>query len=73
MLWIVLAINAGMFTAEIAAGMLAGSAALQADALDFFADATNYAISLTVLGMTLRWRAGAAGSRARRWGCSAYG
>ena len=59
-LWIVLAINAGMFLAEIAAGMLAGSAALQADALDFLADAANYAISLTVLGMTLRWRAGAA-------------
>ena len=59
-LWIALAINAGMFIAEIAAGMLAGSAALQADALDFFADAANYAISLAVLGMTLRWRAGAA-------------
>ncbi len=59
-LWVVLAINAGMFITEIAAGMLAGSAALQADALDFLADATNYAISLTVLGMTLRWRAGAA-------------
>ncbi|WP_435171687.1 cation transporter [Falsirhodobacter sp. 1013] len=60
MLWIALAINAGMFIAEIAAGVLAGSAALQADALDFFADAANYAISLAVLGMTLRWRAGAA-------------
>ena len=59
-LWIALAINAGMFIAEIAAGLLAGSAALQADALDFFADAANYAISLAVLGMTLRWRACAA-------------
>ncbi|RJE89347.1 cation transporter [Paracoccus onubensis] len=59
-LWIVLAINAGMFVTEIAAGMLAGSAALQADALDFLADAANYAISLAVLGMNLRWRAGAA-------------
>lgn len=59
-LWIALVINAGMFVAEIAAGMLAGSAALQADALDFFADAANYAISLAVLGMSLRWRAGAA-------------
>ncbi|WP_394154858.1 cation transporter [Loktanella salsilacus] len=59
-LWIALAINAGMFLAEIVAGMLAGSAALQADALDFFADAANYAISLFVLGMSLRWRAGAA-------------
>lgn len=59
-LWIALAINGGMFVAEIAAGMIAGSAALQADALDFFADASNYAISLFVLGMSLRWRAGAA-------------
>ncbi|MEE2951489.1 MAG: cation transporter [Pseudomonadota bacterium] len=59
-LWIVLAINAVMFFAEIVAGFAAGSAALQADALDFFADAANYAISLFVLGMSLRWRASAA-------------
>lgn len=59
-LWIVLLINAGMFLTEIVAGMIAGSAALQADALDFLADAANYAISLAVLGQGLRWRAGAA-------------
>ena len=59
-LWIALAINAGMFLVEIVAGLAAGSAALQADALDFFADAANYAISLSVLGLGLRWRAGAA-------------
>ena len=59
-LWTVLAINSGMFLVEIAAGLAAGSAALQADALDFFADAANYAISLSVLGLALRWRAGAA-------------
>ncbi|PZO65817.1 MAG: cation transporter [Paracoccus denitrificans] len=59
-LWIALAINSGMFLVEIAAGMMSGSAALQADALDFFADASNYAISLFVLGMSLKWRAGAA-------------
>jgi hypothetical protein len=34
-LWIVLAINAAMFAVEIGAGLAAGSAALQADALDF--------------------------------------
>jgi Co/Zn/Cd efflux system component len=34
-LWAVLAINAVMFTIEVAAGLAAGSAALQADALDF--------------------------------------
>jgi Co/Zn/Cd efflux system component len=38
----------------------AGSASLQADALDFFGDAANYAISLFVIGMALRYRAMAA-------------
>jgi Co/Zn/Cd efflux system component len=59
-LWIALAVNAGFFLAEIAAGIAAGSAALQADALDFFGDAANYAISLGVAGMALAWRARAA-------------
>ena len=59
-LWTVLLINATMFAVEIGAGLAAGSAALQADALDFFADAANYAISLFVLGMALKWRALAA-------------
>ena len=59
-LWIALAVNAGFFVAEIVAGAAAGSAALQADALDFFGDAANYAISLGVAGMALRWRARAA-------------
>ena len=59
-LWAVLAINLVMFLVEVIAGVAARSASLQADALDFFADAANYAISLFVLGMSLRWRAGAA-------------
>jgi Co/Zn/Cd efflux system component len=59
-LWSVLAINAVMFSVEIGAGLAAGSAALQADALDFLGDAANYAISLFVLGMALRYRATAA-------------
>jgi len=59
-LWIALVINAGFFLAEIIAGAAAGSAALQADALDFFGDAANYAISLGVAGMMLTWRARAA-------------
>jgi Co/Zn/Cd efflux system component len=59
-LWIVLAINAAMFMVEIGAGLAAGSASLQADALDFFGDAANYAISLIVVGMALRFRATAA-------------
>jgi Co/Zn/Cd efflux system component len=59
-LWAVLAINAVMFLVEIGAGLAAGSASLQADALDFFGDAANYAISLIVVGMPLRYRATAA-------------
>jgi Co/Zn/Cd efflux system component len=59
-LWAVLAINAVMFIVEVAAGVAAGSASLQADALDFFGDAANYAISLFVIGMALRYRAMAA-------------
>jgi Co/Zn/Cd efflux system component len=59
-LWLVLAINAGMFLVEIIAGLAAGSASLQADALDFLADAANYGISLLVVGLALRYRAMAA-------------
>jgi Co/Zn/Cd efflux system component len=59
-LWTVLAINAAMFLVEIGAGVLAGSASLQADALDFLGDAANYGISLLVVGMALRYRASAA-------------
>ena len=51
-LWGVLAINAVMFLVEIGAGLAAGSASLQADALDFLGDAANYGISLLWLG----WR-----------------
>jgi Co/Zn/Cd efflux system component len=59
-LWIALLVNAGFFLAEIVAGAAAGSASLQADALDFSGDAANYAISLGVAGMVLAWRARAA-------------
>jgi Co/Zn/Cd efflux system component len=59
-LWLVLAVNAGMFAIEIGAGLAAGSASLQADALDFLGDAANYGISLFVVGMALRYRAMAA-------------
>jgi Co/Zn/Cd efflux system component len=59
-LWCVLAINATMFAVEIGAGFAAGSASLQADALDFLGDAANYAISLFVVGMALHYRATAA-------------
>jgi len=59
-LWAVLAINGVMFAVEIGAGLAAGSVALQADALDFLGDAANYAISLFVVGVALRYRAMAA-------------
>jgi Co/Zn/Cd efflux system component len=59
-LWIVLAINAAMFIVEIVAGLAAGSASLQADALDFLGDTASYAISLFVVGMALRYRGMAA-------------
>ena len=49
-----------MFLVEIGAGLAAGSASLQADALDFLGDAANYSISLFVVGMALRYRATAA-------------
>ena len=59
-LWAVLLINAAMFLVEIGAGVAAGSASLQADALDFLGDAANYGISLFVVGLALRYRATAA-------------
>ena len=59
-LWAVLAINGAMFAVEVIAGLAAGSASLQADALDFLGDTANYAISLIVVGMALRYRALAA-------------
>lgn len=59
-LWIALLVNAAMFFIELGAGELADSRSLQADALDFFGDAANYAISLGVAGLALAWRARAA-------------
>lgn len=59
-LWLVIAINAGMFFVEMTAGHLARSQALQADALDFFADALTYGISMAVIGASLKVRATAA-------------
>jgi Co/Zn/Cd efflux system component len=49
-LWILLSINAGMFVAELAAGVLAESTGLIADSLDMLADATVYAIGLFAVG-----------------------
>jgi Co/Zn/Cd efflux system component len=59
-LWTVLGINGAMFLIEVIVGLVASSASLQADALDFLADAANYGISLFVVGMALQYRAKAA-------------
>ncbi len=59
-LWLVIALNAGMFVVEMTAGQAAGSKSLQADALDFFGDAVTYGISLAVIGASLKTRALAA-------------
>jgi Co/Zn/Cd efflux system component len=59
-LGIVIVINAAMFCIEMTAGVLAGSQALKADALDFLADTLTYAMSLAVIGRPLRVRATAA-------------
>jgi len=59
-LWAVIAINAVMFAVEMVAGHLAGSRALQADALDFLGDTLTYGMSMAVIGASLRVRASAA-------------
>jgi Co/Zn/Cd efflux system component len=59
-LWVAFIVNGAMFGGEIIAGVASGSASLQADALDFLGDASNYAISLGVAGLGLTWRARAA-------------
>ena len=59
-LWIALGVNAAMFGVEVVAGLGAQSVSLLADAVDFLGDAANYAVSLFVLGLALKWRARAA-------------
>ena len=70
-LWVALTVNGLMFLGEIIAGAAAGSASLQADALDFLGDAANYAIGLGVAGLGLTWRARAA--LVKGWGLLALG
>jgi len=59
-LWFALIVNGAMFLVEIIAGALGQSLALTADAMDFFSDAANYAITLIVLGLSLSVRSKAA-------------
>lgn len=56
-LWAVIAINAVMFFVEMSAGMMSGSQALKADALDFAGDTATYTLSLLVIGASLKTRA----------------
>jgi len=59
-LWLVIVINAAMFAVEMTSGHMAGSQALQADALDFFGDTLTYGMSLAVIGYPIKVRASAA-------------
>ncbi|WP_251271796.1 cation transporter, partial [Enterobacter hormaechei] len=56
----VLIINLAMFFIEFAAGIVAGSSALQADAVDMLGDAIVYGLSLWAVNRGARWEAGAA-------------
>lgn len=55
-LWIALVVNLAMFAVEVASGWASGSVSLLADAIDFFGDAANYAVSLAVLAMSAQIR-----------------
>src|SRR5215218_3766801 len=59
-LWVALVVNAAMFLLEVGAGLSSGSISLLADAIDFFSDAANYALSVAVLAMGALARARAA-------------
>ncbi|CAN1569011.1 CzcD Co/Zn/Cd efflux system component [Caulobacteraceae bacterium] len=56
----VIAINFVGFVVVASGGLLAGSASLAANALDFLADAATYALSLWVIGKSVSIRSGAA-------------
>ena len=59
-LMLVTGVNIAMFVVEMAAGQFAGSQALKADALDFFADGVTYAISFWAIGRPVGVRSAAA-------------
>lgn len=54
---LVLAINAVMFVVELAAGLMAGSAALLSDSLDNLGDALTYGLSLYAVARGARYKA----------------
>lgn len=57
---VALVLNGAMFAVEFAGGLVAHSVALFADSMDFLSDAVNYAVTLAVLGLSARAKAGAA-------------
>jgi Co/Zn/Cd efflux system component len=59
-LMLVTGINIAMFVVEMIGGQFAGSQALKADALDFFADGVTYAISFWAIGRPITLRSLAA-------------
>ncbi len=56
----VIAINLGAFVVVASGGVLAGSASVAANALDFLADGATYALSLWAIGKSVAVRSGAA-------------
>lgn len=75
-LWTALLVNAAMFGVEVVASFIGDSVSLQADALDFLADAANYGISLFVVGMVITARARATfvkGATMAAFGCWVIG
>ena len=59
-LWILLAINGGMFLVELVLGLLAQSTALVGDSFDMFADATVYGVALWAVSRAARGKVTAA-------------
>lgn len=54
---VVFGINALMFVAELATGLLSGSVSLVSDSLDMLGDALAYGFSLYVVRRSARWKA----------------
>ena len=59
-LWTVVLLNTVYGVVEMAGGLLSGSQALRADALDFLGDGLITFLGLLAIGWSLRWRARAA-------------
>ena len=56
-LWIVILLNVGYGIVEIIGGFIAGSQALNADALDFLGDGLITLLAVLAIGWSLAWRA----------------